>query len=59
MKLEDVKDRIDNFFDNISAENLYELSVNKYGFRDSSNDIEDEKFVNSEVVSIIISKAEL
>ena len=32
MKLKDVKERIDNFFDNISAEKLYEVSVLKYGF---------------------------
>lgn len=42
MKLEDVKDRIDRFFDNISAEELYEISVNKYGFRDATNDVENE-----------------
>lgn len=32
MKLEDVKEQIDNFFDNITAEKLYEISVLKYGF---------------------------
>lgn len=33
MKLQDVKERIDNFFDNITAEKLYEISVLKYNFR--------------------------
>ena len=30
MKLSDVKDKIDAFFDNISDEELYDLVVNKY-----------------------------
>lgn len=34
MKLKDVKKWIDDFFDNISAEKLYEISVLKYGFSD-------------------------
>lgn len=49
MKLEDVKDRIDNYFDNISAEELYDISVRKYGFRDASSDVENETFKTSEV----------
>lgn len=32
MKLEDVKDKIDTFFDNITSEELYELSI-KSGFK--------------------------
>lgn len=49
MKLKDVKDRIDNYFDNISAEELYEISVRKYGFRDASSDVVNETFETSEV----------
>lgn len=32
MKLKDVKQKIDNYFDNICPEELYELAVSKYGF---------------------------
>ena len=40
MKLtEDIKQRIDRYFDNISAEELYDIAVNKYGFKE---DIEIE-----------------
>lgn len=32
MKLVDIKDRIDNFFDEISAEELFDLLTEKYDF---------------------------
>lgn len=32
MKLSDVKSKIDSYFDNIDAHELYELSIFKYGF---------------------------
>ena len=44
MKLKDVKERIDNFFDNISAEKLYEVSVLKYGFSEITVDLENKHF---------------
>lgn len=35
MKLtNEIKKKIDNFFDNISAEDLYNISVQKYGFEE-------------------------
>lgn len=44
MKLEDIKDKIDSFFDNITPEELYDMAVNKYGFKDITYDVEDEFF---------------
>lgn len=37
MKLSDVKERIDNFFDNITPEELYKLSL-RYGFKEVKED---------------------
>lgn len=34
MKLSDVKQRIDNYFDNISAKRLYHIMVTKYHFKE-------------------------
>ncbi|MRJ09340.1 hypothetical protein EDL99_10790 [Ornithobacterium rhinotracheale] len=34
MKLEEVKDKIDNFFETISAEELYRISILDYGFKE-------------------------
>ena len=42
MKLEDVKDRIDNFFDNHTSEEIYELAL-KYGAK-KVNPVKDEIF---------------
>lgn len=44
MKLKNVKERIDQFFDNISAEELYEMAVLKYGFSEVSFDLENLEF---------------
>lgn len=44
MKLKDVKERIDKYFDNISAEELYEISISKYGFTEIISDLEDVKY---------------
>jgi hypothetical protein len=44
MKLKDVKERIDDFFDNVVAEKLYEISVLKYGFSEITVDLEDNHF---------------
>lgn len=41
MKLADVKERIDNFFDNITPEELYELSLS-YGFKEIAPEINEE-----------------
>mgnify|MGYP003109663640 CR=1 FL=1 len=36
MKLnKDLKNRIDNYFENISVEELYFIAIDKYGFRES------------------------
>lgn len=50
MKLKDVKKRIDDFFDNISAEKLYEISVLKYGFSEITVDLENKHFETGKVV---------
>lgn len=42
MKLEDVKDRIDNFFNNHTSEEIYELAL-KYGAK-KVNPVKDEIF---------------
>lgn len=41
MKLADVKERIDNFFDNITPEELYGLSLS-YGFKEIAPEINEE-----------------
>ncbi len=44
-----IKERIDNYFDNISAEELYEISL-KYGFvEDFGFEISNEKLNNVNV----------
>ena len=49
MKLKDVKERIDDIFDNISAEKLYEISVLKYGFSEITVDLENKHFETGKV----------
>lgn len=49
MKLKDVKKNIDDFFNNISAEKLYEISVLKYGFSEVTYDLENENFQTTKV----------
>ncbi|MHC5354198.1 hypothetical protein ACYSNX_08465 [Myroides sp. LJL115] len=49
MKLNDVKKSIDDFFDKITAEKLYEISVLKYGFSEISVDIENKHFETGKV----------
>ena len=49
MKLKDVKESIDNFFDNISAEKLYEVSVLKYGFSEITVDLENKHFETAKI----------
>lgn len=46
MKLtEDIKKRIDNYFDNISPEELFDVAVNKYGFKENIDiDIDNQNF---------------
>lgn len=46
MKLtEEIKNKIDNYFDNISAEELYEVAVKKYGFEENIDiDIDNQPF---------------
>jgi len=49
MKLQDVKQRIDDFFDNITAEKLYEISVLKYSFSEITVDLENKHFETGKV----------
>lgn len=44
MRLQDVKEQIDRFFDNIDAEELYRISVEKYNFTEVFTDLEDELY---------------
>lgn len=45
MKLnKDIKDRIDNYFDNISSEDLYLLAKTKYGFKELDFEFENQGF---------------
>lgn len=52
MKLtKELKEKIDRYFDNISAEELYNLAVNKYGFTEvidcvSFETIQKRKYVS-------------
>ncbi|MFY0653088.1 MAG: hypothetical protein JXQ96_13690 [Cyclobacteriaceae bacterium] len=61
MKLtEELKNKIDNYFDNISPEELYRVSSIKYGFsEDLSFEIKSEKFnrvhVDNYVTNLIFS----
>lgn len=49
MKLEDVKQQIDDFFDNITAEELYEISVLKYGFSEIVVELEGNAFTTGRI----------
>jgi hypothetical protein len=49
MKLKDVKERIDNFFDNITAEELYKISILKYGFSEIVFDLENNHFETAKI----------
>lgn len=45
MKLsKEIKDKIDKYFDNILAEDLFELAKSKYGFTESNIEIENQSF---------------
>ena len=46
MKLtEEIKSKIDNYFDNISAQELYEVAVSKYGFKENIDfNIDNQSF---------------
>ena len=46
MKLTDqIKEKIDNYFNNISAVELYEISVKKYGFEENAEiEIDNQSF---------------
>lgn len=49
MKLNDVKKTIDDFFNKISGEKLYEICVLKYGFSEISIDIKNKHFETRKV----------
>ncbi|GET30018.1 hypothetical protein [Prolixibacter sp. SD074] len=53
MKLSsDIKSRIDNFFENITPEELYELSIHKYGFKSIDDwDLDNQSFTVIEKMS--------
>ena len=45
MKLtKDLKEKIDNYFDNISAEELFKISILKYDFAEITFELENEGF---------------
>ena len=46
MKLsEDIKKRIDNYFENISAQDLYETAVSKFCFKENNEiDLDNQSF---------------
>ncbi len=45
MKLtNELKNRIDTYFDNISAEELFEISVKKYNFSEIMFELQNESF---------------
>lgn len=45
MKLnKEIKDRIDKYFDNISAEKLFEISIREYGFSEITLELSNIKF---------------
>lgn len=46
MKLtEEIRNKIDNYFDNISAEQLFEDAIKKYGFEENIDfDIDNQPF---------------
>lgn len=50
MKLtEDIKKKIDKFFDEISPEDLYTMAVEKYNFKENTEiEIEEKFFYNSQ-----------
>ncbi len=54
MKLnKEIKEKIDNYFNNISAEELYRVSVEEYGFiEDISFEISNQQFEKISVESI-------
>jgi hypothetical protein len=56
MKLnEEIRERIDKYFNNVSADELYELLVNKYGFTDTftiSKEDSNLLFYHSEEIDI-------
>lgn len=43
MKLEDIKDKIDEFFDNITPEELYYSAFNEYKFKECENEESDNR----------------
>jgi predicted transcriptional regulator len=51
MKLnEELKEKIDQYFEQISAEELYEISLNRYGFtEDTSFELINETFTVAKV----------
>ena len=45
MKLsKEIKEKIDNYFDNILAEKLFDLAKDKYGFTESNIELENQSF---------------
>lgn len=46
MKLSrDIKNKIDKYFDNITSEELYDIAINKYSFKDNVNiDLDNQSF---------------
>lgn len=46
MKLSDVKEDIDNYFENIDAQDLYDISISKYNMIDEEGNRLPDEFKN-------------
>jgi RNase adaptor protein for sRNA GlmZ degradation len=58
MKLtNDIKKRIDNYFENITSQELYNLAIKSYGFKENINiNIDNQSF---DVVASSVYKSEI
>lgn len=59
MKLSEVKGKIDDFFDNITSEELLELSIEKYGFSTVDFSISNQSFESKALSIYTLSDAAL
>ena len=58
MKLSDIKSEIDNYFDKITAEELYNLSVEKYGFLEDLSVLPNNNIKNISTISLSSNEGE-
>ncbi len=59
MKLSDVKEQIDNYFDSISSDELFEVSITKYGFSKVELTLLDQAFESKPTSTYFPSNLEL